>query len=60
MAAFCRPGVLHRFLPSGAPERIFADHALNARLERQTSRDTTTGPARRRGQRGATVADTTA
>jgi membrane protein len=33
---------------------------LNAELERQTSRDTTAGPARRRGQRGATVADTTA
>jgi membrane protein len=33
---------------------------LNAELERQTSRDTTAGPARHRGQRGATVADTTA
>ena len=31
---------------------------LNAELERQTSRDTTTGPARRLGERGATVADT--
>ena len=33
---------------------------LNAELERQTSRDTTTGPARSPGQRGATVADTKA
>ena len=33
---------------------------VNAELERQTKRDTTTGPARRPGQRGATVADTTA
>lgn len=33
---------------------------LNAELERQTSRDMTAGPERRRGQRGATVADTTA
>ncbi|MPR11830.1 YihY/virulence factor BrkB family protein [Microvirga tunisiensis] len=31
---------------------------LNAELERQTSRDTTTGPARRLGERGAAVADT--
>ncbi|WP_048709455.1 YihY/virulence factor BrkB family protein [Microvirga massiliensis] len=31
---------------------------LNAELERQTSRDTTTGPARSPGQRGAAVADT--
>jgi membrane protein len=30
---------------------------LNAELERQTARDTTTGPARRLGERGATVAD---
>jgi membrane protein len=30
---------------------------LNAELERQTSCDTTTGPARRLGQRGAAVAD---
>jgi membrane protein len=30
---------------------------LNAELERQTSRDTTTGPARSLGQRGAAVAD---
>jgi membrane protein len=30
---------------------------LNAELERQTSRDTTTGPARSPGQRGAAVAD---
>jgi membrane protein len=30
---------------------------LNAELERQTSCDTTTGPARRLGQRGAVVAD---
>jgi membrane protein len=31
---------------------------LNAELERQTSQDTTTGPARNLGERGATVADT--
>ena len=31
---------------------------LNAELERQTSLDTTNGPARRLGERGATVADT--
>jgi membrane protein len=31
---------------------------LNAELERQTSQDTTTGPARRLGERGAAVADT--
>jgi membrane protein len=31
---------------------------LNAELERQTSRDTTAGPARRQGERGAAVADT--
>ncbi len=31
---------------------------LNAELERQTSRDTTTGPAMPPGQRGAVVADT--
>jgi membrane protein len=30
---------------------------LNAELERQTSRDTTAGPARRPGERGAAVAD---
>jgi membrane protein len=30
---------------------------LNAELERQTWRDTTTGPARRLGERGAAVAD---
>jgi membrane protein len=30
---------------------------LNAELERQTSRDTTAGPARRLGERGAAVAD---
>jgi membrane protein len=30
---------------------------LNAELERQTSQDTTTGPTRRLGERGATVAD---
>jgi membrane protein len=30
---------------------------LNAELERQTSRDTTSGPARQRGRRGAVVAD---
>jgi membrane protein len=33
---------------------------LNAELERQTFRDTTSGPARSLGQRGATVADTKA
>ena len=33
---------------------------LNAELERQTSRDTTSGPARGLGQRGAVVADTKA
>jgi membrane protein len=32
---------------------------LNAELERQTSRDTTTGPERHLGERGAAVADTT-
>lgn len=31
---------------------------LNAELERQTSRDTTTGPARHLGDRDTTVADT--
>jgi membrane protein len=30
---------------------------MNAELERQTSRDTTRGPARRRGDRGASIAD---
>ncbi|WP_380786508.1 YihY/virulence factor BrkB family protein [Sphingomonas sp. R86521] len=33
---------------------------LNAELERQTSSDTTTGPARPMGERGAVVADTVA
>jgi membrane protein len=32
---------------------------LNAELERQTSRDTTTGSDRSMGQRGAVVADST-
>ena len=32
---------------------------LNAELERQTSRDTTTGSDRSIGRRGAVVADTT-
>jgi membrane protein len=30
---------------------------LNAELERQTARDTTVGPPKRRGRRGAYVAD---
>ena len=33
---------------------------LNAELERQTTRDTTEGPARPAGHRGAAVADTVA
>jgi membrane protein len=33
---------------------------LNAEMEHQTARDTTTGPERRAGQRGAVMADTTA
>jgi membrane protein len=33
---------------------------LNAEMEHQTARDTTTGPERRPGQRGAVMADTTA
>lgn len=33
---------------------------LNAEIEHQTAEDTTTGPARPQGQRGATMADTTA
>ena len=30
---------------------------INAEMERQTARDTTTGPAKPIGRRGATVAD---
>ncbi|MFB9969591.1 YihY/virulence factor BrkB family protein [Pseudoroseomonas cervicalis] len=33
---------------------------LNAEMEHQTARDTTTGPERRMGQRGATMADSVA
>ena len=39
---------------------ILVGAELNAEMEHQTARDTTTGPERPMGQRGATMADTTA